>query len=574
MILTKLRIKKFRKISNLEFDFKEGINVITGDNGLGKTTILDSILWLLADETLVNGGTNSENLDKNDQTQELEVEGTFIKQDGTELILKRNFKPKFNKEGEFTDYSNKLYINNAEYSVKEYNIRLYNEIGLNTNLITKGFNDIMALCDFDYLGRIDYKKSREKIEKILNIGGDDNLISQEKYKLIKNDVIALVYDLAKAKTMYNKNQKEIETNIEKLNALINEYNNAPKADLGRIEEINKEIEALETKTFDFSKEYLEASAELQNAFKNKEKAENELIEKTKSFGLLEAQYNNIKQTIIDYKNAFNSSKTKFLTLKNSITKCPKCGTELNGEEIKKQLAEIKTQLQNIQKKAEELAKNEVYVKYNFAVGEYKDFKDKADLIINEYSNLYNKHKAVIELEEEKAKQFDIVKNQKIGALKGELKALESYDNSNLQKYENDLENAKKKMAENEMKLQLLEEFKQEKIEAIQKQVAKIFPNIEFLLVEISNTGAISQTCKATYKGVDYLSLNDGQRIKLGIEVLEDLRKALGVNESLPIMINKLSDLSDKNKLTLKDLTSAQLFCTCPSNDEEIKITNI
>ena len=577
MKLINLKIEKFRKLENLEFDFEDGINLISGDNGIGKTSILDSILWLLADETLIYGSTNSENLDKNNPREQLAVEGLFMKDKNQALLtLRREFKPKFNKEGEFTDYSNKFYINNAEYSVKEYKGRLYQEIGLNTELITKGFNDIRALCDFDYFGSIDYKIAREKIETILDISSDENLINEEKYEIIRNDLKALLFDVSKAKTLFNKEKKNAELECVKYETLIQEIDKLPQTDTKRVGEIQKEIEALENNQFKHSEDYQKAIDEIAKAREERQNYESQLIEKSKSFDILEAQNNNLVKTIEAYKVQFENDKLKFLTLKDSINKCPKCGYELNGDTIKAQLLEIQKELKDIQEKANAISKNEVFAKYKVAQEDFENFRKEYADKDDEYNKLVNYYNELINAEDEKEKQYNILKAQKISTLQGELKALtsRSNDTNKLEVFKSSYDKAKEEMSKNELKLQLLEEYKQAKIDYVQKQVANVFPNIDFILVEISNSGAISQTCKATYKGVDYLGLNDGQKIKLGIEIIEHLRKALKVTEVLPIFVNKLSDLSNKNKIGLLELTKAQLFCTFPTDDENISIKNI
>ena len=43
MYLKKVKIENFRAISNLELHFKNGVNLLIGDNGAGKTSILDAL---------------------------------------------------------------------------------------------------------------------------------------------------------------------------------------------------------------------------------------------------------------------------------------------------------------------------------------------------------------------------------------------------------------------------------------------------------------------------------------------------------------------------------------------------
>jgi len=46
MYLTKIVIKNFRNITDVSLEFDKKVNIITGDNGQGKTTVLEAIYYL------------------------------------------------------------------------------------------------------------------------------------------------------------------------------------------------------------------------------------------------------------------------------------------------------------------------------------------------------------------------------------------------------------------------------------------------------------------------------------------------------------------------------------------------
>ena len=46
MIIKKLSLRNYRNYSSKQFDFKPGINVILGDNGVGKTNVVEAIYYL------------------------------------------------------------------------------------------------------------------------------------------------------------------------------------------------------------------------------------------------------------------------------------------------------------------------------------------------------------------------------------------------------------------------------------------------------------------------------------------------------------------------------------------------
>ena len=82
MFLSKLKLKNFRKYENLEVPFKEGLNVLIGENDSGKTTIIDAIRILL--------GTQSheyyyiDEKDFNNPNEEMKIECTFSFKDGSD----------------------------------------------------------------------------------------------------------------------------------------------------------------------------------------------------------------------------------------------------------------------------------------------------------------------------------------------------------------------------------------------------------------------------------------------------------------------------------------------------------
>lgn len=75
MYLSKLELNNFRKFEKLEVPFKDGLNVIIGENDSGKTAIIDSIRILLGTQS--NEFYYIEEKDFNNPNIELEIECTF-----------------------------------------------------------------------------------------------------------------------------------------------------------------------------------------------------------------------------------------------------------------------------------------------------------------------------------------------------------------------------------------------------------------------------------------------------------------------------------------------------------------
>lgn len=47
VILNSIKIRKFKKLDDVQYYFGSGLNMLTGRNGSGKSSVLDAITWCL-----------------------------------------------------------------------------------------------------------------------------------------------------------------------------------------------------------------------------------------------------------------------------------------------------------------------------------------------------------------------------------------------------------------------------------------------------------------------------------------------------------------------------------------------
>lgn len=66
MILKKLHISNFKMFEDIDFEFKPGFNLILGDNGVGKTTILEAITVAVSGFLAGMEDVNTRNIYKDD----------------------------------------------------------------------------------------------------------------------------------------------------------------------------------------------------------------------------------------------------------------------------------------------------------------------------------------------------------------------------------------------------------------------------------------------------------------------------------------------------------------------------
>ena len=575
MFISKLNITKFRAVENVALEFSEGINAVGGDNGVGKTTIIDSILWMLSDETLKCGKTNSSNLDDNDNKKPVIVEMTINKANGNTLNLKREYQALFKDDGTFKDFSNKFYINEASYTTKEYFKRLKEEFGLSSCPEIKGFNIIRALIDFDYFGTIKYEIAREFIENILKLDSPEDIINQEKYRLIKTDLVGQNYDIAKTKTMLNKSNDIKKYEIDKLVSNINEKRKLVEPiDTKKLEELQTAYNNLTKLEFQHTADYYSAKETLKNMYEKSNLLYNEIDKLKRNLKDKEYQNQQLLKPIEEKEKEVERLRENFIAVAKTTARCPNCNYELNGAEIKKTLQEVtargkqvKAELEQLQAQIKNVDTTEIENQKKFVEQKENEYKK----IIEEQKALNEKLSKLIDDEEIKSRSFHNEKQEKLNAISQEINNMKSKgDSSDIEKLEKDLENLKNELAKIEVKKQLLIDFEKEKINAIQNRVDNVFPGIDFVLTEVSERGAETKTCKPTYKNVDYQRLNDGQRIMIGFEIIKDLNNELGVEETLPIIFDRLRDLSQNNVMNLKDYTN-QLFTTFVNNESNAKL---
>ena len=85
MILRKIKITNFRNYTNQELEFSPDINIISGENGSGKTNILESISVISPAISLERTVLSSETITA------LEVKSLFAYKEEANKIKLRNF---------------------------------------------------------------------------------------------------------------------------------------------------------------------------------------------------------------------------------------------------------------------------------------------------------------------------------------------------------------------------------------------------------------------------------------------------------------------------------------------------
>lgn len=243
MKLLKLSLTNFKSIRQSSFEFDGENKIIFGDNATGKTTVFDSMCWLLFGKdsldrsdfeikTLVNG----EPIHKVNH----EVEGEFINDDGTQFSLKRVYREKYSNprggDTKLTGHTTDYFINDVPVKEKEYKAYINNLISDDVfKLITNPlyFNEqyswqnrrklLLEMC-----GNVDDEsviRNHGELRKLLSILNGRTVEEHKKIVAAKKTAINKELDMIPVRIDEAiRNKPEVQSDKDKLKADIETFN--------------------------------------------------------------------------------------------------------------------------------------------------------------------------------------------------------------------------------------------------------------------------------------------------------------------------------------------------------------
>lgn len=243
MKLLKLSLTNFKSIRQSSFEFDGKNKIIFGDNATGKTTVFDSMCWLLFGKdsldrsdfeikTLVNG----EPIHKVNH----EVEGEFINDDGTQFTLKRIYRERYSNprggDTKLTGHTTDYFINDVPVKEKEYKAYINNLISDDVfKLITNPlyFNEqyswqnrrklLLEMC-----GNVDDEsviRNHGELRKLLSILNGRTVEEHKKIVAAKKTAINKELDMIPVRIDEAiRNKPEVQSDKNKLKADIETFN--------------------------------------------------------------------------------------------------------------------------------------------------------------------------------------------------------------------------------------------------------------------------------------------------------------------------------------------------------------
>lgn len=127
MKLLKLNLQNFKGIRNSEFDFGGIDATIYGDNATGKTTVFDSLCWLLfGKDSLDRADFEIKTIENGEPIHKVnhEVEAEFLNDDGNSFTLRRVYREKYSSprggDTKLTGHTTDYFVNDVPVKEKEY----------------------------------------------------------------------------------------------------------------------------------------------------------------------------------------------------------------------------------------------------------------------------------------------------------------------------------------------------------------------------------------------------------------------------------------------------------------------
>ncbi|MCQ2387458.1 MAG: DNA repair protein RecN [Clostridia bacterium] len=311
-MLNKLTIKNIALIECVEIDFSNGLNVLSGETGAGKSVILESLNFVLgakADKTLIRNSANEcEVVAEFDISSCKEIRNTFNEVGfdyDDNLIISR----KYTLDGKNTIRLNGNIVNVG--MLKKFTSQLVDVHGQSEHYDLLNVNNQLKLLD-NYAGlsvfkiKEEIKPELERLKQINNeltaLGGVD-----DSQRLIKLDI--LNYQIKEINDVNLKEGEEEEllsireklVNQEKILTSLNSVKDSLSSEGGVFDILSNSIRSLNG-IVNLSKDYEQLSERLNNLFAESDDLESEISSKIEEIDLSDFNLDEVETRLEQIKN--------------------------------------------------------------------------------------------------------------------------------------------------------------------------------------------------------------------------------------------------------------------------------
>ena len=635
--LISLELTNFKCHRHLRLDFDGRNTEIAGDNATGKTSVYDSLMWLLFSKDSQGNG------DKNLEVKPLDSDGNVIDHDaiteveaifqvnGEKLALCRTYREKWetrrgSAEAVFTG-------NTSEYTIDGVPVK------------RNGFQDkVNELVDEDtfrlltntsyFAAGISWQERREILFKVAGVMEDGQILAtNEQFTPLVESMGKLSLEDYKKKLLAEKRKffgakTEIPARISECQKTIQDVQGldftkakaqveALQATLNGISEQIIAIEhdnAADQKRLEIGNAQLELS-QLEN--ENKAYRNNQLVGSVNVHGL-SVRITSLRRQMESKKLSMANESTYITRLDADITasrnewmsvnvetftvgKCRTCGQDLPAEQVKaakeKFEAEKKKHLDKIlqdanhykglkaqaedrlTKVAEEISQMDAEIAdlqaqidaAEAARVEPKDMDDYAERKAAIMARMQTLSEELHDMMLASAYVIDKLRDEKTeiqAAISVQMaivnkESMLDYSRQRVEELREDARNAAECLEAIEKMLFLMDEYIRYKTRFVEDSINGLFRIARFRLFREQANGGSEDRCDVVYDGVPYISVNNGMKINLGIDIINTLSMAYGVR--VPLFVD------NSESVTKLETCNSQIIQLRVKNDKELRV---
>ena len=319
----------------------------------------------------------------------------------------------------------------------------------------------------------------------------------------------------------------------------------------------------------------------------------------------ERQISAEEQLVADYDKKITAARSEWITVNGEVFTggtCPTCGQALPADKLAQAVAgfeaQKKARLDNILRMAETYKVQKVAaegriteLREEIATLD-KDIQDQKQAIADAEATVvtivdmpdYAERRTAChdriekltgelwDLENDSTAALDVLREQKLG-IEGEIhqkqtiiskEGLLDYSKKRIEELREDARNAAAALDAIEQMLFLIDEYSRYKTRFVEDSINGMFRIARFRLFREQANGGVEDRCDVVHDGVPYISVNNGMRINLGIDIINTLSMAYGVK--VPLFVD------NAEAVTRLEASASQIIRLVVSeNDKELRV---
>ena len=636
--LISLELNNFKCHRHLKLDFNGKNATILGDNATGKTSVYDSLMWVLFSKDSQGNG------EKNIEVKPLDESGNVIDHDaltavdvvfqvdGEELALRRTYREVWStkrgsSEATFDGHTSEYFVNGvpikkngfqdkvnelvdedtfrlltntsyfpAQISWQDRRAILFKVAGVMDDQQIMASNAAFAPL-VESMGRLSLEDYKKKLlaEKRQFVGAKTEIPARisECQKTV-DDIEGLDFAGAQAEVEALTAKKE---DISAQIVAIEHSNEADKKAL-EIREAQLELSTLESENRAYRTSQGSGLLNVQNLKMDLSDLQKQLDRKRHELANEKAYIDGLSKNIADYRDRWISVNGETFTGGS----CPTCGQNLPAAQFQtakdkfeankqKRLADIlqtansykesKTQAEDrltrqqeeiqqlgaaIQQKEQAIAAAEASLVEIVDMADYAQRKGAIQARMDKLNaELFEIHHSVSDLKMRLRQEMSEINGQ-IGVKMGIISTqnMLEYSRKRIEELREDAKNSAECLEAIEKMLYLIEAYTRYKIKFVEDSINGMFRIARFRLFREQANGGIEDRCDVVYDGIPYISVNNGMKINLGIDIINTLSMAYGVR--VPLFVDNAESVTQ-----LEKCGSQIIRLVVSENDKELRV---